>query len=315
MEGRVRVLVTGAAGFIGSRLGPALRLAGHYVQGIDKARFAPLDLPTDVTDGVGGLSTVNLRRLDALLAVEAVAGAMDVIVHLGAQCSTARSLVDPLGDFVDNALGTVNVAEAARRAGGVPVVFTSTCKVTAGHDGRVAPLGMSKSTAEQYLWLYRDLYRVPSVVLRPSTVYGPGQDGTSEAGWFTWFARAALSGQRIEVAGDGSQSRDVLYIDDMVALLVDVVEHVAEYVAGLGDPRIYEQAYEVGGGPGNEVSLTGLLDELGYHNTVSVPRPPGDLQRVVTNNAAVSAVRGWVPTVGWRDGLARTLEWLKEAQR
>lgn len=281
----MRVLVTGAAGFIGRHLMKALH--GHTVYGVDKR---------------WDLSTADGPRLAKLVAD----WRPDVIVHLGAQCSTARSLADPAGDFVDNAVGTVNVAEAARRSG-VPVVFTSTCKVQAGFDGRVAPLGMSKLVAEDYLRLYRREHDVYSVILRPSTVYGPGQDGTAESGWLTWFAKANLAGQRIEVAGDGSQSRDVLYIDDMVALLVDVVEHFDDY-----DDALRGTWAPVGGGPGNEVSLLAVLAELGHTDIGWVPRQPADLQRVVTRNELIGSVRGWAPKVGWRDGLARTRAWLQQ---
>ena len=282
----MRVLVTGAKGFIGRHLVRELLGRDHEV-GLNDKRW--------------GMSTADPGWLDHEVTRNA-----ELIVHLGAQCSTAASLRDPAGDFVDNALGTVNVAEASRRAGGVPIVYVSTVKVDPGPDGLVAPLGRSKLVGEEYLRLYHDLYGVRHVTLRPSTVYGPGQDGTADSGWVTWFARAALTGQRIELAGDGSQSRDVLYIDDFVALLVDIVEHFTEY-----SPPLCSRRYAVGGGVENEVSLNGLLAELGHKDVIYVPTPPGDLHRVVTNNARVSAVRGWAPSVGWRDGLARTMEWLK----
>lgn len=283
----VRVLVTGAAGFIGQHTSRALHDRGHILRRMDKRWGNPTSDP----------QTARLVE------------GCDVVVHLGAQCSTAASLRDPAGDFVDNALGTVNVAEASRLAGGVPILYVSTVKVAPGHDGLVAPLGRSKLVGEEYLRLYRDLYGLPSVILRPSTVYGPRQDGTSDAGWVTWFAKAALTGQQIKLAEDGSQTRDILFVDDFVALLLDITENFAAYREAVDSWP--SEPFEVGGGPANEVPLLGLLNALNYRNVVLVPRPPGDLQRVVMNNARVSAVRGWVPTVGWREGLARTVRWLK----
>jgi nucleoside-diphosphate-sugar epimerase len=281
----VKVLVTGAAGFIGSHLTVALTRRGHEVFSVDKRWGSPTtDLPQLV------------RQVDRCRP--------DVIAHLGASCSTSVSLREPAVDFTDNVVGTFNVAEAVRWAGGGSVVFMSSVKVQSGHDGLVAPLGLSKRIGEDYLRMYGDLYGLPFVINRPSTVYGPGQDGSAEAGWVSWFARAALDGAEVVVNGDGSQSRDILYIDDMVALLVDQVEHVDAYVGG---------TYPVGGGEANEVSLTALLAELGHSAVTHGPRLPGDLQRVVTDNTAVSAVRGWQPTVGWRDGLARTLDALNAA--
>lgn len=284
----MRVVTTGSQGFIGGRLCRALGRAGCHSFGLDKRI---------------GSSTADLDGLVLRLQAERP----DVIVHLGAQCSTQRSFDDPHSDFIDNALGTVNVAEAARQAGGIPVVYVSTCKVTAGADSRVAPLGMSKMIGEDYLRLYRQEHNLPSVILRPSTVYGPGQDGTSESGWVTWFARAAVGGVPITVNGDGRQSRDVLFVDDFVDLLVDVATHFDDY-----DDALRGAWAPVGGGHDNEVSLLALLAELGHTAVMHGPPLPADLRRVVTDNWLVSSVRGWKPTVGWRDGLARTVAWLKE---
>lgn len=278
--------MTGAGGFIGGHTALALTRAGHQV--------FPLDKRWDT-------STVSLAVVDDVRSARP-----DVIVHLGAQCSTGRSLQDPWLDFTDNAVGTVNLAEAARLAGNIPVIFTSTCKVNRGVDGQVAPLGLSKKIGEDYLRMYDRVYGVPSVVLRPSTVYGPGQDGSAEAGWVTWFARAAVKGLPVVVNGDGRQTRDVLYVDDMVALLVDIVTNFDEYHDAFTGP------VPVGGGDANEVGLLELLGELGHSDIEYGPLPVGDIARVASSNWLVSSVRGWAPTVGWRDGLARTVAWLRE---
>lgn len=285
----MNILVTGAAGFIGTHLVRQLGARGHRVTGTDKRHGRP------TTDLPAFQRTVN-------------AAEPDVIVHLGASCSTAVSLRDPAADFRDNALGTFNVAEAARQAGNVPVLFTSSVKVHPGADGKVAPLGLSKRVGEDYLRLYGELYNLPSVILRPSTVYGPGQSGTSEAGWVTWFLRAFYNRQQITIHGDGTQSRDILHIDDFTALLVDICEHFTDY-------STRAEPYDVGGGPDNELSL---LDLLHVWETDSGTRPdfvhderlPGDLQRVVTDNTAMTAVRGWTPTTSWLDGVRQTLAWI-----
>jgi nucleoside-diphosphate-sugar epimerase len=285
----VNILITGATGFIGSHLYTQLSKRGHTVDPMDSSAGTPT---TDI-----GL----LRRV-----IDATEP--DLIAHLGASCSTSRSLTDPAGDFRDNAIGTFNVCEAARLAGNIPVLFTSTVKVHPGADGLIAPLGQSKLVGEQYLRLYGDLYRVPSVILRPSTVYGPGQDGSPEAGWVTWFLKAFLDRKQITIHGDGTQSRDILHINDMTALLVDIVEHFDAYQG---------RTYPVGGGPDNEVGLLDLLHMLelstGSGADVAHDEPlPGDLQRVVTDNSAISSVRGWKPTVHWADGVRSTIDWMGE---
>ncbi|MEU6597837.1 NAD-dependent epimerase/dehydratase family protein [Streptomyces flaveolus] len=284
----MNILVTGAAGFIGSHLVTRLIARGHRVTPMDKRME---------------LSTTEAFRLQRI-----VRGAEpDVIAHLGASCSTSRSLTNPAADFHDNVAGTFNIAEAARRAGNIPVLYTSTVKVYPGPDGLVAPLGLSKKVGEDYLRLYGDLYGLPSVILRPSTVYGPGQTGTAESGWVTWFLRAFLTGQPITIHGDGTQSRDILHIADFTELLVDIVEHFADYSRA--------EPYDVGGGPANEVSLLDLLKALGdatgtEHPVTHDARLPGDLQRVVTDNTAITAVRGWAPTTDWAAGVRETLDWL-----
>ncbi|MBD9700630.1 NAD-dependent epimerase/dehydratase family protein [Streptomyces sp. ID01-12c] len=287
----MNILVTGASGFIGSHLVRALNTRGHAVTLMDKKIR---------------LSTSNL----SLVKWTINAARPEVIVHLGASCSTAVSLEDPARDFTDNVVGTFNVAEAARLAGNIPVVFTSSVKVHPGADGLTAPLGLSKAVGEDYLRLYRELYGLPSVILRPSTVYGPGQNGTSEAGWVTWFLRAFHDRKPITIHGDGSQSRDILYIQDFTNLLVDIVEHHADYSTAT-------EPYDVGGGPENEVSLWQLLrwltvsDSAGLVGVNYDERLPGDLQRVVTDNTAITSVRGWKPTIDWTDGVRATLDWMR----
>ncbi|WP_225825582.1 NAD-dependent epimerase/dehydratase family protein [Streptomyces naphthomycinicus] len=284
----MNILVTGSSGFIGGHLYDQLAARGH----------TPIPM-----DSWAGTPTTDL---DCLLRTIEYHHA-EMIAHLGASCSTSHSLTDPTTDFHDNAVGTFNVAEAARRAGDIPVLYTSTVKVYPGADGLVAPLGLSKKVGEEYLTLYRSLYGLPSVILRPSTVYGPGQTGTAESGWVTWFLRAFLTRQPITIHGDGTQSRDILHIADFTELLVDIVEHFPNYNRA--------EPYDVGGGPANEVSLLDLIKALEdatgtQHPVTHDARLPGDLQRVVTDNTAITAVRSWAPTTDWAAGVRETLDWL-----
>lgn len=284
----MNILVTGSSGFIGGHLYSQLAAHGH----------TPIPMDTKA-----GSPTTDLGYL--LHVIEA--NEAEMILHLGASCSTSRSLANPAVDFECNAFGTFNVAEAARQAGNIPVIYTSTVKVNPGVDGKVAPLGLSKKVGEDYLKLYGDLYGLPSVILRPSTVYGPGQSGTPEAGWVTWFLRALWNRQQITIHGDGSQSRDILYIDDMGRLLVDICENFDAYA--------HAEPYDVGGGPDNELSLLDLLrvwelDTGQRPDAIHDQRLPGDLHRVVTDNTAITAVRGWTPATGWLDGIRSTLNWI-----
>lgn len=278
------ILVTGDAGFIGSKTALALSALGHKVRGMDKKN---------------GLSTANYPVLESMVSdVDP-----DLILHCGASCSTRISIDKPRMDFQDNAQGTLNVAEVSRQNGNIPIIYTSTVKVHPGSDGKVAPLGISKLVGEHYLEMYRDLYSVPSVILRPSTVYGPGQHGDRNLGWVSHFVRCAVEGSQLTVYGTGEQTRDVLYVDDFIKLLVDIVEHFEEYEGRTtGTP-----VYPVGGGPENEISLNELLRHLGltYNRQPAIPT---DLERVVTDNTMISSVRGWEPTTHWKLGVQKTKE-------
>ncbi len=279
----MKVLITGSSGFIGSHLHDALGWRGHQVEGWDK----------EYGETTADLEAFTKKVWDFL---------PDVIVHAGASCSTGVSLRDPAKDFTDNAVGTFNVCEASRQVGGIPVVFLSTVKVHVGYDGLVAPLGVSKRVGEMYLHMYGEVFGVPYVINRPSTVYGPRQDGTSDSGWVTWFIKAALEDRQITINGDGTQSRDILYVADFTRLLVDQVENFSLYRGGV---------YEIGGGPDNVVSLNQLLEHLGHTDTVTAERLPGDLQGTVTDNTVIGDVNGWAPTTSWRDGVEKTKEWLR----
>jgi nucleoside-diphosphate-sugar epimerase len=272
-----RLLVTGAGGFIGKNLMERLSAA-------------------IVMDKRWGSSTVAAERLEAVIEK----WEPEIIVHLGANCSSQISLREPAVDFEDNVVGTFNVCEAARKYG-VPIIFNSTMKIYPGIDGKIPPYGISKLVGEHYLRLYREVYGVRSIINRPSSVYGPLQDGSEDGGWFTWFVKASILGEPITLFGDGTQSRDVLYVDDHVNLLVDQIENFDLYA---------DQEFDFGGGKNNVVSLEELLEVLDYHNVRYAPRLPGDVQHFCNDNSLVTAINGWAPQVGWREGLERTAEWL-----
>jgi nucleoside-diphosphate-sugar epimerase len=140
---------------------------------------------------------------------------------------------------------------------------------------------------------------LPAVILQPSTVYGPGQVGDHNLGWVSHFIRCAVDGINPTVYGAGTQSRDILYVDDFVNLMVDIVEHFDAYQ---GD------VYPVGGGMENEISILRLLGHLGITQYKREPAIPTDLQRVVTDNTLITSVRGWRPSTPWHVGVQKTRE-------
>jgi len=274
----MRILLTGALGFMGQHLHQKLLNLGHQVVPMDKK--------------LGNSTSENLFP----------DGKFDFIVHLGANCSSQISLREPSVDFTDNAIGTFNVCEFSRNNGNIPIIFNSTMKVYPGEDGIIPPYGTSKLVGEMYLKMYQKVYGVPYVINRPSSVYGPLQDGSDDGGWVTWFIKAKFTNQKINLYGDGTQSRDILYIDDMIDILVDEIKHFDLYK---------NNDFDFGGGIENELSLNELLDYIDYHNTEFKPKLKGDVQRFICDNKKIHELTGWKPKVSWKEGVNETLEFFK----
>ena len=276
----MNILVTGSEGFIGSHLVRALR-ANHNVFSMDKK---------------SDRSTSNKELLFSVVQENQI----DTIVHLGANCSSQISLRAPHTDFIDNVVGTFNVCEAARIFG-CNIIFNSSMKVHRGEDGIISPYGASKQFGEDYLDMYHRIYGIDYVINRPSSVYGPGQNGSDDGGFVTWLIKASLSNQIVTLYGDGGQSRDILYIDDHIELLIDQIENFSHWKNDI---------YEFGGGPRNEVTLNQILDVLNYYKTQTAPYLPGDVYRFVCDNNKVRE-KGWSPRTLWTEGIKKTVEYFR----
>jgi UDP-glucose 4-epimerase len=228
----MKCLVTGGAGFIGSNLVDALLARGDAVTVVD-------DLSTgrrqnlDAALGAGAkLVEADIRDTAALAELTREAEP-DIVFHLAAQIDVRRSVADPAFDASINVGGTANVLDAARATGVRRVVFTSTGGAIYGEgdgqelplreDAPIAPLspyGQSKFAGEGYLALYERLYGLSSAALRLGNVYGPRQDPLGEAGVIAIFCGRLLDGGRPMVFGDGRQTRDYIYVGDVVAALL-----------------------------------------------------------------------------------------------
>jgi nucleoside-diphosphate-sugar epimerase len=276
----LNILVTGSAGFIGSHLVDRLLTKGHTVHGIDKKC---------------GTSTSDMSKIMEFSDCE-----LDLVVHLGANCSSQVSLRDPAADFIDNVVGTFNVCEFSRIHGKIPIIFNSSMKVYPGDDGIVPPYGLSKQVGEMYLRAYNQLYDVPYIINRPSSVYGPGQSASEDGGWLTWFVIAAVTKQPIRLFGDGTQSRDCLYIDDHVDLLAEQIEHFH---------RFENEDFDFGGGEANELSLLQALEFLNYDYHSSTSRLPGDVHRFVCDNEKLKLYSSWRPKTHWEQGIEKTVKY------
>jgi CDP-paratose 2-epimerase len=283
LRSREATVITGGAGFIGCNLADTLLEAGETVRVVDNlSRPGVEENLAWLKARHGALLQVEVADLrDPLSLGDALSGASSLF-HMAAQTAVTTSLTSPVADFETNAAGTLAVLEAVRGLGGaIPVVFASTNKVYGGlddialaeQDGAHAPLdtgvrlygiseehgldfctpyGCSKGVADQYVLDYSKTFGVPAAVLRMSCIYGPRQFGTEDQGWVAHFLISALRGKPVTIYGDGRQVRDILYISDAVAAYRSMREHMAS-VAG--------QAFNLGGGPGNAVSVRMVLDE------------------------------------------------------
>jgi UDP-glucose 4-epimerase len=305
-------LVTGGAGFIGSNLVDALVARGDEVTVVDDlstGRRVNLD---DALAAGAELVELDIRDGAALTAL-ASEREPELIFHLAAQIDVRKSLEDPAFDAAVNVGGTANVLEAARAAGTRRTVFVSTGGAIYGEgEGQrlpldegapIAPLsayGQSKFAAEGYLALYERLYGTSGVALRLGNVYGPRQDPLGEAGVIAIFCGLVKNGGRPTVYGDGTQTRDYLYVGDVVGAALAA----ADSQAG--------GAFNVG--TGRETSVLELVDSLariggveGFEPEFAPPRA-GEVQRIALDAARAARELGWRPEVGLDDGLKRTLD-------
>jgi UDP-glucose 4-epimerase len=305
----MRAFVTGGAGFIGSNLVDALVERGDEVEVLD-------DLSTGRRENLeravsrGAVLHEGDVRDGARVADLVAAAAPDVVFHLAAQIDVRRAVADPGFDADVNVGGTINVLEAARRAGVARVVNSSTGGAIYGDAGAIptgegtapaplAPYGQSKHAAEGYCALYGRLHGVSSVSLRYANVYGPRQDPHGEGGVVAIFCGKLVDGGRAIAFGDGRQTRDYVYVGDVVA---------ANLAAAAS---AWEGACNVGTGTETTVlalaaALSGLAGS-GRLELEHAPERPGEVRRSAVDPALARAVLGWEPRVELAEGLRLTL--------
>ncbi len=305
----MRSLVTGGAGFIGSHLADALVKAGDRVTVVDDLSRGRRERLDGAIEAGAELVVADIRDGAALSDVFASARP-ERVYHLAAQASVRRSVEDPAGDATVNVLGTVNVLEAARAHGVTRVVSASTGGPLFGHDAPLplteevppaptSPYGQSKLAGEAYCELYRRLHGLSTVVLRYANVYGPRQDPAGEAGVVAIFCGKLLKGEPVTLFGDGHQSRDFVYVDDVVAANL-----AAERSQATGPINV---------GTGLQTSLWDLMGSLSTltgrsPEVVRAAARVGERRATCLDSARASERLGWGPAVELRDGLARTLE-------
>lgn len=302
-----RFLVTGAAGFIGSGVVHALLNRGDEVIAFDSgaaAGFAYIER-----------SSAHIVRADIRddKAMWAALEGCTAIVHLAAQASVPESIARPLEDLEINVAASLSLLEAARRVGGIRVVFASSNAVVGGHappahEGQVpypvSPYGAAKASIEAYLRAYGAAYGLEAVALRFANAYGPCSAHKSSA--VSAFVKAYLAGGPLTIRGTGAQTRDFVYLDDIVSVVLACLDAPGDKIRG--------EVFQVG--TGRETSLNELVAMLfevgGEAVAVTHLEPsPGDVPRNVSDISKARRVLGYEPQTALKDGLRRTVDWFR----
>jgi UDP-glucose 4-epimerase len=307
----VRVLVTGGAGFIGSNLVDALLAAGHEVTAVDDLSTGRrTNLESAAAAGPDRFSFVQLDVTSPELAGLVAEHRPEVICHLAAQIDVRISVADPLLDARLNVLGTVTVLEAARLAGVRKIVFTSSGGSIYGTPSSLpvdesapvapeSPYAAGKAAGELYLGAWRAMYGLQTTALALGNVYGPRQDPHGEAGVVAIFSSALLQGRSTTIFGDGTSSRDYVYVGDVCEAFVRACGEPGDgrrFNIGTGVATTVRELHTVVAG------AAGGSDEPVFGD----PRV-GELQAISLDTAAARRELGWAPAVDLADGITRTV--------
>jgi UDP-glucose 4-epimerase len=308
------VLVTGGAGFIGSHVSERLLRDGHRVRVLDDFSTGS-EANLAFAGRYGGALEIVRGDIRDLPTVERCVAGAEVVFHQAAMRSVPRSVKDPLGTNEHNVAGTLNIFEGARRAGIRRVVYASSSSVYGDNPelpkreeqppAPISPYAVSKAAGELYASVWSRLYGVETVGLRYFNVFGPRQDPASEyAAVIPRFILWGLRGEPLEVHGDGNQSRDFTYIDNVVEANV-----LAASAPGVGG-----QVFNVG--CGDRVSLLAIIADLERLlgrplQRRHTPSRAGDVPHTLADVDRAKRLLGYAPLVGFGEGLRRTVAFFR----
>jgi UDP-glucose 4-epimerase len=311
----MKITITGGAGFIGSNLVDALLQAGHTVVVVDNLSTGRFENLLNVKDAAREkrFAFFHMDIRDPAVAVAIKEQEVDVVMHLAAQGDVRHSVADPVNDAEINILGTINLLKLCTQAGVRKFINTSSGGCIYGEPESLpvredapkwatSPYGVSKNAADLYIRYFSQAYDIAFTTLAHANVYGPRQNPFGEAGVVAIFGGKMLKGEAPVIYGDGEQTRDFVYVGDVVAAYLRALE--------TGDGEL------VNVGTSQETSvneLYRLMQELtGFEEPATyMPPRPGELNRTSLDVKKAERVLGWKPVMGLREGLAQTLDWLQ----
>ena len=329
----MRALITGGAGFIGCNTVKSLGEAGWNVVVLDNLSRPGSEKNLDWLHRQLSFDFVNVDIRNAQEVAEVIVnGCFDVVVHLAAQVAVTTSVLSPRLDFEVNALGTLNVLEAIRCHSPDTIMLNASTNKVYGqlsdisvregdtryefaHQLGIAetqpldfhsPYGCSKGAADQYVIDFARIYGLRCVNFRQSCIYGYRQFGIEDQGWVAWFTIATLLEKPITIYGNGKQVRDVLFVDDLVAVYRCAIDAI-DSVSG--------QTFNIGGGPQNTLSLLELIEHLEYLSGRKVAYSfadwrPGDQPIYVSDIRRARVDLNWSPSVSAKEGVAKLYDWV-----
>ena len=313
---RLRILVTGGAGFIGSHLADRLVDAGHDVIVLDNFSTGRT---RNLSHSRGRLNfrlvRADIRRIPRSFVKRL--GRVDRVAHLAAATSVRQSVRDPVSTTGVNVIGTLNVLEVAKKLKAERVVFASSAAVYGtprafpiAEDASISPIspyGASKAASELYLRAFEENHGIEAVSLRYFNVYGPRQTPSEYAGVISIFAKRALNRQPLQIFGDGSQTRDFIYVSDVIDATVTALEK-----------NLKSRAFNIASG--KEITILELaktmqeIIQAGSELKFS-PSLAGDIARSIADVTRARSELGFIAGTSMKDGLSTTVQWLAQGVR
>ncbi|WP_172257154.1 dTDP-glucose 4,6-dehydratase [Saccharibacillus deserti] len=311
----MNILLTGGAGFIGRWVAKKLLEEGHHLWILDDLSNGQESNIAELRDHANLKGFAEGTILDEKLLAELFEEhRFDICYHLGASINVQDSIDDPRTTFNNDTVGTFYILEQCKKYN-TKVVFMSTCMVydrcsnETGIDELhptkpASPYAGAKIGAENMVLSYYHAYGLPTVVIRPFNTYGPFQKTGGEGGVVAIFIKNALEGKELNIYGEGTQTRDLLYVEDCARFVVD---------AGFNDAVNGEI---VNAGLGRDISVNELAlliaGDASKIKYVEHIHPQSEIQKLLCNSAKAKNLLGWEPRVSLEEGIARTREWIKQ---
>lgn len=319
----MKILITGAAGFIGTNFTLYAKKKGFQIIGLDNFSIKSSLKRAEFLKKNG----INIVEADIRRKLAKDYANVDIIIHLAANCSTSRSIKNPFQDFKNNAFSTINLLEFSKKNGNISIIYASTIKVYSDNinylplteskirynfknieginekypieQGSHAPYGCSKYTGDIYCQEYHYTYNVPMIINRMSSIYGTYQYDAEEAGWIYHFIYCKKNNLPITIFGNGKQVRDALYVSDLCKLFDLQIKNFN---------KINGQIYNIGGGLKNSISLIELINYLNKKpgnklKTIFSNRRASDLKVFICDLAKIKNDLNWKPKVNIFNGI------------